>query len=146
MDINIVHNGIPWNIILFHLASFVAVWIIIAIKYYIDKIRDRLKNKMLYLVEGLIITILGFFILSTYEFIFYAIDYSLENKAIITDAVNNVKNSNKGITIYSDKHNYRLLPKDKMHLDDLKNHCESHICEIEYYKWSKFIVKIKVLD
>jgi len=79
--------------------------------------------------------------------ILYLFDYNFENTNEVEEYIEYVAGNNQGIFIVSsDDARYHFMQMDKELREKLETDYCRHNCYIEYYTWSKYVIKIEVIE
>lgn len=145
---------LKWQILL--LIDFIILILVIFIGYKIYKnLTKKNKSKIISMIPALIFIILmiklGIDLLGSGTL--YSIDYALENYDVKEEVIENIDRKRTIIEIETIDSNYYFSTFDfESELTDreivelLEDNFKGHLCEIQYYKFSKYVQRITVLN
>lgn len=125
--------------------GFAAIWAFTGISLIVKWLFTDNPEKKLIIFTGILLTVLLF--VAAIEYIQYEFDFATENIDNATDKIVEIRGSNRGRTLISaSEEKYRFFSSDTDLYKDTLDYFLSNECEIEYYKFSKYIIRIKVIE
>lgn len=136
-------NAIKSDLLLYLLLS-IAPLIVKLIDYLINRNNTNM-HKFFRLYPAYFVLITLFILKPALPRIEYAIDYISDNKSITNIRMDKLSSNNTGY-FYIDENQKYAFGHNREQISNLEKYFVGYMCEIEYYKSSGSVIRIKVLE
>lgn len=140
----IVEEHPAWGNMGLSLLLFIPLMIIIQIAYHIAKRYNIIERYFSYIASAVIIVYL---LSATIPGLLYIYDYNHSNVSQKTKEVIAYQSDRNGSRILTDKGRvFRIFSTNRSKFDNMDEAFANHKCEIYYYRLSRYVYKVVVLD